>query len=209
MGSRAERFFVGVSVMSGCPIGCRFCATGKLKRWRKLTAEEMVAQVLFILERNPDIDPAKSKEFKVNWTRMGEVGLNLEEVMRAIDVITDMYPNVHHYVSTIGIPNFDFSWVKDNITLQISLHSLDEERRRWLIPAKTMSIEQLGQIRTSSNLKTTINLTLMDRADFDIELLRKYFDPKHFFIKLSPINKNDISDANDLGAGIIVAKNII
>ena len=30
LGSRSERWMIGVSCMSGCPVGCRFCATGKL-----------------------------------------------------------------------------------------------------------------------------------------------------------------------------------
>ena len=39
-----------------------------------------------------------------------------------------------------------------------------------------MSIEELGQIRTKSNLKTTINLTLVDESDFDADKLEKYFE---------------------------------
>jgi hypothetical protein len=66
-----------------------------------------------------------------------------------------------------------------------------------------MTIEELGKIRTKSNLKTTVNLTLVDNADFDIVKLQKYFDPKHFFIKLSPINENTTSQSNNMGTGII------
>jgi 23S rRNA (adenine2503-C2)-methyltransferase len=72
-----------------------------------------------------------------------------------------------------------------------------------------MSIEELGQIRTESNLKTTVNMTLVDEEDFDIEKLRINFDPSHFFIKLSPINPNSISDKNELGSGVIEGINII
>ena len=46
LGSRKERWMVGVSCMSGCPVGCKFCATGQLKKWRKLSAEEIVEQVM-------------------------------------------------------------------------------------------------------------------------------------------------------------------
>ena len=123
--------------------------------------------------------------------------------------ILDKY-KPHHYISTIGIKNSDFSFIKDNITLQISLHSLDNNRRNKLIPFKNkMTIEELGQIRTKSNLKTTINMTLVDNADFDINKLKKYFDPKYFFIKLSPINENVISKKNHLGKGIVEGINII
>jgi 23S rRNA (adenine2503-C2)-methyltransferase len=52
-------------------------------------------------------------------------------------------------------------------------------------------------------------MTLVDEEDFDIEKLRINFDPSHFFIKLSPINPNSISDKNELGSGVIEGINII
>lgn len=212
LGSREDRWMIGVSVMSGCCCGCKFCSTGLMKRFRNLTVEEMVEQVKFILSKNPDFNPLNSKEFKINWTRMGETFLNIENVKEAIKMIDEMLPNVkiHHYVSTIGIKGSDFSWIKDNITLQVSLHSLDEERRNDLIPFKNkMSIEELGQIRTNSNLKTTVNMTLVDVEDFDINKLKQYFDPEYFFIKVSPINPNPVSEMNGMGEGVIKVKNLI
>ena len=196
--------------MSGCPVGCKFCATGNLKKWRNLSAEEIVEQVEFVIRKNPDYNPNDSFEFKINYTRMGEPFFNLDNVRKAIEILDKRYSNIHHYVSTIGIKGSDFSWVKGNITLQISLHSLNEERRHDLIPiGNLMSIEELGQIRTNSNLKTTVNMTLVDYADFDINKLKAYFDPKYFFIKLSPINENNISEKNNMGKGIIESKNLL
>ena len=45
LGSRDERWMIGVSCMSGCPVRCKFCATGQLKRYRNLTAEEIVENI--------------------------------------------------------------------------------------------------------------------------------------------------------------------
>lgn len=210
LGDRSERWMIGVSTMSGCPVRCKFCATGNMKSYRNLTAEEIVEQVEFIINNNPNFNPTESKEFKINYTRMGEPFLNIDEVKKAIAIINDKYPNAHHYISTIGIKGSDFSFVKDNITLQISLHSFDDEKRNWLIPFKNkLTIEELGQIRTESNLKTTINLTLVDESDFDAEKLQKYFDKEHFFVKLSPINPNNISEKNHLGNGVIEGINLV
>jgi 23S rRNA (adenine2503-C2)-methyltransferase len=210
LGSYADRYLAEISCMSGCPVRCKFCATGKLKNYRNLTVQEIVDQVEFILNKNHEYNPNNSKEFKINYTRMGEPFLNIEAVKEAIQIIDSKYYNVHHYISTIGVKGSDFSWIKGNITLQISLHSLQEEKRNWLIPFKNkMTIEELGQIRTQSNLKTTINLTLVDTDDFDIDKLTKYFDKDYFFVKLSPINKNTISEENQLGDGIIKAVNLI
>ena len=239
LGSRAERWMCGVSIMSGCPVRCKFCATGNMKKFRNLTYAEIVDQVQFVLmtdqkrrdkEFIDNIDKyvhdtsggngmgavdmykhaKEAQEFKINYTRMGEPFLNIDNVREAIKIINKEVPNTHHYISTIGIKGSDFSWIEGNTTLQISLHSLDEEKRNWLIPFRNkMSIEELGQIRTKSNLKTTLNLTLVDESDFDIEKLKRYFDPDYFFIKLSPINENEFSEENHLGKGIIQANNLM
>jgi 23S rRNA (adenine2503-C2)-methyltransferase len=211
IGNRLERWMIGVSTMSGCPVHCKFCATSKLKKWRSLTHMEICDQIAYVLDDNVEIcSPGDSKEFKINYTRMGEPFLNIEAVRKTVLIINSLYPNTHHYISTIGIKGSDFSWIEGNITLQISLHALSDERRDWLIPySNKMTIEELGQIRTKSNLKTTLNLTLVNENDFDIEVLKKYFDPKYFFIKLSPINPNDVSNANGLGQGIIEGINLI
>ena len=214
IGSRHDRWMVGVSCMSGCPVGCKFCATGQMDGWRKLTAGEILSQIAYVCSANPFIVPNEAKEFKINYTRMGEPFLNIDAVREIIEQIDhDQFffgGNVHHYVSTIGVRDSDFSWVKDNITLQISLHASTDEKRRELIPfPKLMSIEELGQIRTNSNLKTTLNMTLVDEDDFDIEVLKKHFDPEHFFIKLSPINPNEVSDGNGMGRGVIEGVNIV
>jgi len=141
---------------------------------------------------------------------MGEPFLNIDNVKMAIQKINELYPNVHHYVSTIGIKNSDFSFIKDNITLQLSLHSMKEDRRDNLIPFKAkLSIEELGKIRTRSHLKTTLNCTLVDETDWDAEVLCKYFDKDYFFIKLSPINPNVTSEKNNMGQGIIEGLNLV
>ena len=209
LGDRAERWMIGVSVMSGCPVRCKFCATGQMKGFRNLTADEIVNQVIFIIGK-ANYSPVNSKEFKINYTRMGEPFLNIDNIKEAIRRISIMYPNTHHYISTIGIKESDFSWIKDNITLQISLHSLDELHRNELIPFKNkMTIPELGTIVTQSNLKTTLNLTLVNESDFDIDKIKEHFSKECFFIKLSPINPNVISEKNNLGQGVIEGVNLV
>jgi len=209
LGSRADRWMIGVSVASGCPVRCKFCATGTMKKYRPLTAAEIVEQVEFVLSKRAE-DFNASFEHKINYTRMGEPFLNIEAVKEAIKIIDSRYPNTHHYISTIGVSGSDFTWIKDNITLQVSVHSLRDEKRNWLIPYRhKLTMEELGQIRTESHLKTTVNMTLVEELDFDIKELTRLFDKDHFFIKLSPINKNVISIKNDLGDGVINQTNLL
>ena len=219
LGSRSERWMVGVSTMSGCPVGCKFCATGNLKKCRNLTASEIIEQVTYIIQQqdtnfvNDFVTGQRPVgEFKINYTRMGEPFLNIDNVKKAINYLDNFMPNVkiHHYISTIGVKGSDFSWIKDNVTLQFSIHSFEEDYRDWLIPFKhKMSLKEIGQVRTGSNLKTTLNLTLARPEDFNIDKLKEFFDPKYFFIKLSPINKNSFSENNNMGSGVIKSTNII
>jgi 23S rRNA (adenine2503-C2)-methyltransferase len=216
-GDRSKRWMVGVSVMSGCPVGCKFCATGQLPKWRPLTALEIVLQVRFVVDHNPEWSPAAADEFKVNYTRMGEPFLNLNAVRKAIEHIEVRWPGTHHYVSTIGIRGADYGWITDyveekgiNITLQLSVHTTNPQRRLALIPYPgAMSLGELAAIqRVRTRQKITVNMTLVDEADFDIDALKSYFPPEHFFIKLSPINPNATSERFRLGAGVIDAKNL-
>jgi len=199
LGNRTERWMIGVSVMSGCPVKCKFCATGQLPKYRNLTVDEIIEQVKFILQQNPAYEFSRAKEHKINYTRMGEPFLCIDTVKKAIKEIEKIYPNTHHYVSTIGIKGSDFSWIQENITLQISLHACTDSQRNELIPFRNkIPIEELGTIRTKSNLKTTLNLTLVNNADFDINILKKCFSAEHFFVKLSPINPNVVSESHGL-----------
>lgn len=211
LSDRSERWMIGVSVMSGCPVRCKFCATGQMKNYRNLTAKEIVDQVLLVVNSDESYPmPMSCKEFKINYTRMGEPFLNIDNVKEAIKIISSIYPYAHHYVSTIGIKNSDFDWIEGNITLQLSLHSLDDEHRDWIIPFKNkMTISELGNIKTKSNLKTTLNLTLVNESDFDIEKIKKHFDNDKFFIKISPINPNATSKKNGLGNGVVDGINLL
>lgn len=98
LGDRTERWMIDVSTMSGCPVRCKFCATGNMKCYRNLTANEIVDQVEFAISHAGGAEPTKAKEFKINYIRMGEPFLNFEAVKEAIRIITEKYPNTHHYV---------------------------------------------------------------------------------------------------------------
>lgn len=209
LGSRYERWMIGVSTMSGCPVRCKFCATGKLRRTKLLSATEIIQQVEFVLSKH-NILPNECQEFKINYTRMGEPFLNIDSVKEAIRQLDAKYNNIHHFVSTIGIEGADYSWVTPNVTIQFSIHSFDEEYRNWLIPyKKKVRISDMGRLRTNSTQKTTLNLTMVRPNDFDIDELKRIFDREHFFIKISPVNQNDIASNNGIGQGIITQTNLI
>jgi len=205
---KKKKWIIGVSVMSGCPIGCKFCATKNLERFRTLTSQEIVEQILFITNKyhkgwnnEESFLPQQAKEFRINYTRMGEPFLNIDAVKKVIDVVDNglfIGVKAQHYISTIGIKNADYSWIKENMALQFSIHSFDEKYRDFLIPYEfKASLEELGKVRTKSNFKTILNLTIGRNRDFDIKKLRKWFPKEYFSVKISSLNLDGTPVSSD------------
>ena len=219
-GSRSDRWMIGVSVMSGCLVGCKFCATGTVFNGN-LTSEEIIEQVEFIIRKNTHNKPQDSDEFKILLTRMGEPALNYKEVNKAIIFIKEKYPFAIISISTIGIDNLALlTWLAlykkyKGIELQFSIHTTSKEDRKKLIPMADLEFVHMREfgkrwvnVGEDRNRKITLNFTLTEGNEFDIKVLRTYFPKEHFFIKLTPLNNNKISIKNNLN-GIIKKQNIM
>ena len=132
---------VCVSTQLGCAVGCRFCMTGRSGLIRQLTDAEIVAQVALARRLRPETK-------KVVFMGMGEPSHNLEHVFSALEFLAD-YGDFGHkdiVVSTVGderlFERLHASRVKP--ALAVSLHTIDEEKRRELLPRGTrMSVESL------------------------------------------------------------------
>ena len=131
------RLTVCVSSQVGCPLGCAFCATGRLGFKRNLRASEIVSQLLFWQRR------LAAQESKVNnlvFMGMGEPLMNYTEALSAIRMINDPdFCNLgarHISISTAGIiPGINkLAKEKLQVNLAISLHAADDELRSELMP---------------------------------------------------------------------------
>ena len=132
-----ERNTVCVSTQVGCPIGCSFCASGKLGFIRNLHAAEIVTQVLNIqkelLEKGENVT-------NIVYMGMGEPLRNYDEVVLSIRLLTD--PHLSNFsrrritVSTVGIiENIERLAREDlGVNLALSLHAPTQEMRQKLIP---------------------------------------------------------------------------
>ena len=130
----SERQTVCVSTQVGCPLGCRFCATGAMKFARNLTVGEILSQVV-LAQRH-----ARKRVTNVVFMGMGEPLLNHEAVLSAIGILTDdRSMNIRAKgitVSTAGIAD-KIPLLAEETTkfrLAISLHSLVDEVRTLLMP---------------------------------------------------------------------------
>jgi 23S rRNA (adenine2503-C2)-methyltransferase len=143
-----ERLTVCVSSQVGCPMACRFCATGKGGLQRSLAPHEIVDQVLSVREamgRRPS---------HVVFMGMGEPLLNIDAVLAAIDCLCRDLGMAQRQitVSSVGVPGAlpDLAerarqrLGRAQFTLAVSLHAPDQTLRHALIPtAHAYPIEAL------------------------------------------------------------------
>lgn len=143
--SGRERKTACVSSQVGCPVGCRFCASGLTGLDGNLTSGQIVQQV-WQLARLPGV----GRITNVVFMGMGEPLSNFRAVARAVRVMMADWglgiSGRRITVSTVGMPSpmKRLAELDLPITLAISLHAPNDEVRRQIIPwAEFVTIEQL------------------------------------------------------------------
>jgi 23S rRNA (adenine2503-C2)-methyltransferase len=130
-----DRRTVCISTQVGCPMGCKFCATGLLGIKRNLKAREIAEQV-FVAAR--DIAPERVTNVVVMG--MGEPFLNYKETLLALKVLNDKdgfnLAARSIAVSTSGLVDkiHRFADEPEQFHLAISLHTPFEEERKEIMP---------------------------------------------------------------------------
>ncbi|MFQ3640903.1 MAG: 23S rRNA (adenine(2503)-C(2))-methyltransferase RlmN, partial [Chloracidobacterium sp.] len=148
-----KRITLCLSSQAGCPMMCAFCATATLGLQRNLTADEIVAQVIYVL-RDASRRLGRPRPATVNLVLMGmgEPLLNYEHVMRALRILAD--PEGLHIVprrvtlSTVGIvPKIAaLGREPDRPGLAVSLTAPTDELRARLMPVNlTYPLDALRQ----------------------------------------------------------------
>ncbi|ACT57784.1 23S rRNA (adenine(2503)-C(2))-methyltransferase RlmN [Hirschia baltica] len=130
-----------VSSQVGCTLSCTFCHTGTQKMVRNLTAQEIVAQVLVARDTLGEW-PTPSENRKLTnivFMGMGEPLYNLDNVVEAIDTISDCegisIGRRRITVSTAGVaPKIPELGARTNAMLAISLHATNDDLRDEIVP---------------------------------------------------------------------------
>src|ERR1700754_3906649 len=118
-----------LSSQSGCPLTCTFCATGRMKFGRNLTAAEIVDQALHF-RRKTKVDHAV-------FMGMGEPLINLDNVLAACERLPDIgIATRRTAISTVGwIPGIErLTQEGPAVRLALSLHAADQTVRAQLMP---------------------------------------------------------------------------
>lgn len=149
-----DRGAVCISTQVGCAMGCKFCHTGSQKITRNLTAGEIVSQ--FMIARDVYKEwPSPKDETRhlsnVVVMGMGEPLQNLENVVKALNILTDgegiSISKRRITLSTSGIvPNIIPLIKETGVKLAISLHAPNNEKRSQIMPInKKYPIEEILQ----------------------------------------------------------------
>ncbi len=170
-----ERNTVCVSCMSGCPVGCIFCATGQMGLNESLDSQQILDQILYFAR---ELKQKNDKITNIVYMGMGEPLLNLENVSHSILDITDKdklaFSKRRVTVSTSGYVQYLRSFINKNlgVKLAISLHSPNQKLRDFLMPnvSKSNTINDLFKVLDQYVEKTN------KRVTFEYVLLRDIND---------------------------------
>lgn len=130
---------VCVTSQVGCNMGCKFCASGLIKKQRDLKPSELIMQVMKIQDYL-DKEGNDERVSHVVVMGSGEPFDNYENVMDFIRIINEQKGLAigarHITVSTCGLPDKIREYGKEDlqINLAISLHASNDEIRDKLMP---------------------------------------------------------------------------
>ncbi len=175
-----DRRTLCVSSQIGCPLSCRFCATGTMDYTRNLLVSEIVAQVLAANDSMASDEAVSNLVFM----GMGEPLLNLENLETAIGILSsELGPAISQKkmtISTVGLPpriqRLAESGLK--VGLAISLCTADEQLRRELMPVdKKYTLASLKEAALAyfeaTGRRVTLEIILMKDINDSITQAKK------------------------------------
>ncbi|MDE3056833.1 MAG: 23S rRNA (adenine(2503)-C(2))-methyltransferase RlmN [Bacteroidota bacterium] len=176
-----SRLTVCISTQVGCPLDCKFCATGTMGFERNLLPEEIIGQVSAAqtLTEKPITN--------IVFMGMGEPMLNYDNVMSVVEILTSEngmgFSPRRVTISTAGYVEQIKQMADEQrkVKLALSLHSLDNETRRTLMPiTKKFSVDDVLEALEYYFKKTKKSVMLeyilfdgLNDSDADVQRLVK------------------------------------
>lgn len=167
-----DRATLCVSSQAGCRMGCRFCATGRQGLQQSLPTAEILNQIVSLPERDTLTN--------VVFMGMGEPLDNLENVVRALDILTSDWgfgwSPTRITVSTAGVvPQLRRFLNATRVHLAVSLHNPFSEER-----AEIMPVERAWPIAQVAEILREYDFTHQRRVSFEYIVMSGLNDtPRH------------------------------
>ena len=208
-----------ISTQVGCPLDCKFCATGLMGYKRNLTVGEIVDQYILTAKNIGD-----ETITNIVYMGMGEPLLNYENTLASLEIFTGEHNNRISKnkitVSTSGITDriFELANSTINVKLALSLHSPFDKIRSSIMPVNTRNplaevIEAIRYYSRVTDTRITFEYTMLkgiNDRDEDVRALTKlcrslpsklnvipfnsiaHMSPDGISKELVPTSKNDI-----------------
>ncbi len=192
-----DRITLCISTQVGCPLDCKFCATGLMGYKRNLSPGEIVDQYILT-----SLEIAPKKITNIVYMGMGEPLLNYQGTLNSLKIFTDEkstgVSRQKITVSTAGIPHriVDLADSGLRVKLALSLHSCFDDIRNQIMPInEKYSLKELKEtIRYySEHTKTRITfeytmLKDINDRDEDISAITKLCRSIPSKINIIPFN---------------------
>lgn len=164
-----------ISSQVGCSLSCTFCATGKLKLMRNLTAGEIVDQVVYLKEQAEN--RYNTPLTNIVYMGMGEPLLNYKNVVKSCEILTSpeglgMSPR-RITVSTAGIAKMIKQLGDDQVkfNLALSLHAANDKKR-----SEIMEINDSNDLETLSEALQYFHSKTGTRVTFEYIIFKDFND---------------------------------
>jgi 23S rRNA (adenine2503-C2)-methyltransferase len=192
-----DRRTLCISTQVGCPLDCKFCATGLMGYTRNLTTGEIIDQYLQTLK-----DLAPEPITNIVFMGMGEPLLNYSATEKTLKILLFDFGNkigrTRITVSTAGIPNkiIELADSGTRVKLALSLHSCFDEIRNKIMPINIKynleeNIEALKYYAKTTKTKIMFEYTMLkginDRRD-DLNALIRLCSQLPSKVNIIPFN---------------------
>jgi len=186
-----------ISTQVGCPLDCKFCATGLMGYKRNLTPGEIVDQYILIAKKR-----GKESLTNIVYMGMGEPLLNFHATLKSIEIftheLTKGLSRTRITVSTSGITG-KIKELADSglrVKLAFSLHSAFEEVRSRIMPINKKyplkeNIDALKYYAKKTGTRITFEYTMLNGLndrDEDVKALAKLCASLPSKLNLIPFN---------------------
>lgn len=199
-----EKWVVTISTQYGCSMGCRFCDVPKVGPGKNATFYDLTGQILAAVKLHPEI--TETKRLNVHFARMGEPTWNphvldcgkwlhthMNDTFHVHPVVSTMMPRRNEWLKV-----FIHTWMRlknrvyhGEAGLQLSINSTDPSERDEMFSRNACSLDEIARIMDGIipvGRKITLNFAVAEYT-IDPSVLKHYFDPELYIVKLTPMHK--------------------
>ena len=209
-----EKWVITISTQYGCSMRCNICDVPKVGPGINVTFDDLIRQVLEGIKLHPEVK--FTKRLNIHFARMGEPtwNPNVLDATKWFKTHIDPEYHIHPVVSTImprkniWLKTFIHTWmrIKNRLLngeagLQISINSTDEDQRKEIFGGCACTLDEIAKIMDGiipNGRKISLNIAYDRSFKVDPLVLRKYFHPQDYVIKITPIHLTKTCIENNL-----------